>query len=106
MSGIYDLAPVRLSWRQKYIAFTDKMEDATSPQRHIDRITARVVESYGTLETPEFIRQAEDFGIALAAAGKPVELIVASNYFHQDMWETLGNPYGPNGRAALNMMGL
>jgi arylformamidase len=106
MSGMYDLAPVRLSWRRSYLAFTDEMEDAVSPQRHLDRITAPVVVSYGTLETPEFIRQAKDFAAALEAAGKPVELVVGSNYFHQDMWETLGNPYGPNGRAALAMMGL
>ncbi len=25
---------------------------------------------------------------------------------HNEMAETLGNPYGPNGRAALAMMGL
>jgi arylformamidase len=106
MSGMYDLEPVRLSWRRTYIAFTDAMEDAMSPQRHLDRITAPVVVSYGTLETPEFIRQAKDFAAALETAGKPVELVVGSNYFHQDMWETLGNPYGPNGRAALAMMGL
>jgi arylformamidase len=106
MSGMYDLEPVRLSWRRSYIAFTDEMEDTMSPQRHLDRITAPVVVSYGTLETPEFIRQAKDFAAALEAAGKAVELVVGSNYFHQDMWETLGNPYGPNGRAALAMMGL
>jgi arylformamidase len=106
MSGMYDLAPVRLSWRRSYIAFTDEMEDAASPQRHLDRITAPVVVSYGTLETPEFIRQAKDFAAALEAVGKPVELVVGSNYFHQDMWETLGNPYGPNGRAVVAMMEL
>jgi arylformamidase len=106
MSGMYDLAPVRLSWRRSYLAFTDEIESAVSPQRHLDRITVPVVVSYGTLETPEFQRQAKDFAAALEAAGKPVELIVGSNYFHQDMWETLGNPYGPNGRAALAMMGL
>jgi arylformamidase len=106
MSGMYDLAPVRLSWRRAYLAFTDEMEEAMSPQRHLDRITAPVVVSYGTLETPEFQRQAKDFAAALEAAGKPVRLVVGQNYFHQDMWETLGNPYGPNGRAALALMGI
>jgi arylformamidase len=106
MSGMYDLEPVRLSWRSAYIAFTDAMEDTMSPQRHLDRINAPVVVSCGTLETPEFQRQARDFAAALEAAGKPVELVVGRNYFHQDMWESLGNPYGPNGRAALAMMGL
>jgi arylformamidase len=106
MSGMYDLAPVRLSWRRRYIAFTDEMEDKMSPLRHLDRISAPVVVTYGTLETPEFIRQAEEFAAALGAGEKSVELVVGRDYFHQDMWETLGNPYGINGRAALAMMEL
>jgi arylformamidase len=106
MSGMYDMKPVRLSWRRTYINFTDAMEDAMSPQRHIDKLTAPVTVSYGTFETPEFQRQNRDFAAAVAAAGKPVELIKALNYHHDEMAETLGNPYGPNGRAALAMMKL
>lgn len=106
MSGMYDMAPVRLSWRSRYVAFTDEMEEAMSPQRHTGRIGAPVVVSYGTYETPEFQRQAIDFAAALDAAGRSVELIVASGFHHQKTWESLGNPYGPNGRAALAMMGL
>jgi len=40
------------------------------------------------------------------AAGKPVELIVAPNHNHYELQETLGNPYGWAGRAALAMMKL
>ena len=32
--------------------------------------------------------------------------IEAANYAHLEMCESLGNPYGPNGRAALAMMKL
>src|SRR5262245_11756146 len=106
ISGMFDMAPVRLSWRRSYIAFTDAMEDAMSPQRHIDKLVAPVVVSYGTFETPEFQRQSRDFATAVKAAGKPVELIEARNYHHNEMAENLGNPYGPNGRAALAMMKL
>src|SRR5262249_18005801 len=35
-SGMYDLKPVRLSKRSKYVKFTDEMEAALSAQRHID----------------------------------------------------------------------
>jgi arylformamidase len=38
------------------------------------------------------------------AAGKPVELIEAPSFNHFEMCESLGNPYGPNGLAALNLM--
>jgi arylformamidase len=106
MSGMFDLAPVRLSWRRSYVNFTDAMEDALSPHRHIDQLRAPAVVTYGTYETPEFERQSRDFAAAAKAAGKPVELIVAHAYHHQEMAESLGNPYGPNGRAALALMEL
>jgi hypothetical protein len=33
-------------------------------------------------------------------------LFIAANYNHFEMMESLGNPYGPNGRAALALMKL
>ncbi len=106
MSGMYDLKPVRFSKRGNYVHFTDAMEQAMSSQRHLDLIRAPVVVTYGTNETPEFQRQNRDFAAALKTAGKPVELIEAANYNHFDMMESVGNPYGPNGRAVLAMMKL
>ena len=106
MSGMYDMAPVRLSWRRNYIAFTDAMADAMSPQRHIDKLNAPIIVTYGTFETPDFQRQSRDFAAAVKAAGKPADLIEAANFAHIEMAESLGNPYGPNGRAALAMMQL
>jgi arylformamidase len=43
MSGLFDMEPVRLSWRRSYIKFTDAMEDAMSTQRHLDKLNAPVV---------------------------------------------------------------
>ena len=79
-SGMYDLKAVRLSKRASYVKFTDEVEEALSPQRHIDDIHAPLVLVHGTLETPEFQRQTRDFAAALKAAGKPAELIVAKGY--------------------------
>jgi arylformamidase len=105
-SGMYDLKPARLSKRGDYVKFTDATEDALSTQRHLDRITCPVTVLHGTLETPEFQRQTREFAAALKTAGKPVRLIVAGNYNHFEIGETLNNPYGPFGRAALEMMRL
>jgi arylformamidase len=105
-SGLYDLKAPRLSARSSYIRFTDAMEDALSTQRHLARIQAPVVLAYGTLETPEFQRQTRDFGAALRSAGKPVELLVGESYNHFEIAETLANPYGLLGRAALAQMKL
>jgi len=105
-SGMYDLRGPRLSKRSSYVTFTDSIEDALSPQRHLSRIGAPIVLAYGTLETPEFQRQARDFAAALRQAGKTVELIAAEGYNHFELTETLGNPYGPLGHAVLEQMGL
>ena len=105
-SGMYELAPVRLSARANYVKFTDEMVERLSPIRHLDRLSAPLIVSYGTYETPEFIRQAREFAAAVRHAGKLRELIVAENYSHLELPETLCNPYGVLGAAVLKMMGL
>ena len=104
ISGMYDLAPVRLSQRSSYVKFDDAMVEALSPIRHVARMRAPLIVAHGTDETPEFQRQAREFATAVKAAGKPTELIVAENYGHFDLPETLDSPYGILGRAALRMM--
>jgi arylformamidase len=105
-SGMYDLHPVRLSKRSKYVKFTDEMEEALSPRRHLDKLHTPLILAHGTYETPEFQRQARDFYAAVKAAGKPVEMLVGEGYNHFEMLETLANPYGLLGRAVLRQMGL
>ena len=105
-SGMYELAPVRLSARANYVKFTDSMVEALSPIRHLDRLGAPLIVSYGTYETPEFIRQAKEFAAAVRDVGKLRELIVAENYSHLELPETLCNPYGLLGDAVLKMVGL
>ena len=105
-SGMYELAPVRQSARANYVKFTDEMVERLSPIRHLDRLSAPLIVSYGTYETPEFIRQAREFATAVRDTGKLRELIVAENYSHLELPETLCNPYGVLGAAVLKMMGL
>src|SRR5262245_14222696 len=106
LSGMYDLKPVRLSARSRYVRFDDATEDALSPQRHLERLHARLVVAYAALDSPEFQRQSRDFAAAVKAAGKPVELLAARGYNHFEAPETLGNPHGLLGHAALAQMGL
>ena len=106
ISGIYDLAPVRLSQRGSYVTFDDTMVERLSPMRQLGALRAPLIVAHGTDETPEFQRQARDFAAAVKTAGKPVESIVAENYGHFDLPDTLMGPYGILGRAALRMMRL
>jgi arylformamidase len=106
MSGLYDLKPVRRSARSNYVKFDDATEDTMSSIRHLDKLYAAVTVTFGTFETPEFQRQGRDFAAALKQAGKNVTLIEAPHYAHLECEESLSNPYGINGRAAIEMMGL
>jgi arylformamidase len=105
-SGMYELHPVSLSARRNYVNFTPQTVAELSPQRHLNRLNAPIVVAYGTRETPEFQRQNREFAAALNAAGKPVTLLVGEGYNHFEMIETLANPYGLLGRAALQQMNL
>ena len=105
-SGMYDLTPVRLSKRSAYVKFTDEMVRDLSAQQHIAHLHAPLVLAHGTRETPEFQRQTREFHAAVKAAGKPAELLVGEGYNHFEFLETLANPYGLLGRAALAQMKL
>ena len=106
ISGMYDLTPVRLSARSSYVKFDDAMVEALSSQRHLDQLHTPLIVAYGTYETPEFQRQNREFAAAVKAAGKPVQLVVAENYSHLEMPETLANPYGVTAYPTLEMMKL
>jgi arylformamidase len=106
VSGMYDLKPVRLSARSSYVKFSDAAEHALSAQRHLDKLNAPVVIGYGSLETPEFQRQSRDFADAVKKAGKAAELMRVEGYNHFEVIETMANPYGQLGRAALAQMKL
>ena len=95
ISGIYDLAPVRLSQRSTYVKFDDAMVESLSPIRQIGNLRAPLIVAHGTDETPEFQRQSRAFVAAAKAANKPAEFIVAENYGHFDLPETLMSPKCP-----------
>jgi arylformamidase len=106
LSGMYDLAPVRLSKRSSYVKFTDAVVEKLSAQRHLGGLHTPLVLAYGSCETPEFQRQTRDFHAAVQAAGKSAGLIVGEAYNHFEFLETLANPYGLAGRAMLRQMKL
>jgi arylformamidase len=105
-SGMYDLKPVRLSARSKFVAFTDEMEHQLSAQSHIDKLHTPLVLCIGTLETPEFQRQSREFAEKVKAAGKPAEVVVGQHYNHFEVGDTIGHPYQVMGRELMKMMKL
>ncbi|MCB5362292.1 alpha/beta hydrolase [Pusillimonas sp. CC-YST705] len=104
VSGMYDLKAPRLSARSGYVRFTDQVEEALSPQRHLQQLKTPVVLVYGDQETPEFIRQSKDFAAALKAAGKPVKILEGKDFNHFEIIETMADPYGVVGAVALEQV--
>jgi arylformamidase len=86
-SGIYELAPVRLSSRNEYLHLSEEMVQCLSPQRHIQNINVPLKVVYGEFESPEFIRQAVEFTEALRQANKNVELAEVLNVNHFEILE-------------------
>ena len=105
-SGMYDLKPVRLSKRSKYVNFTDEIEQELSAIRHLDRLHCPIMVAHGTQETPEFQRQARDFAAAVKAKGLPITFIIGEGFNHFEIQETLANPYALLGREVLKLMQL
>jgi arylformamidase len=106
ISGMYDLAPVRLSARSAYVPFDDRIEHELSAQRHLTRLSSPVIVAYGDHESPEFQRQSREFAEALAPIGRLDRLIVGHGHNHFELPETLASPYGLLGRAVLEQMKL
>jgi len=106
ISGMYDLRPVLLSARSRYVELSAAEEDEYSAIRHVDRITCPVLVAHGTDESPEFQRQARDFAAALERTGRPVRLLTVPGCNHFEINASLGDRTSPMAQAALAHMGL
>ena len=103
-SGMYDLAPVRLSARSSYVKFDDRIEHELSPLRHLAWLRCPVVVAYGERDSPEFQRQSREFAAALRKIGRLRALVVGAGLNHFELPETLADPRSPLGEAALGLL--
>ena len=104
VSGMYDLHPVRLSARSRFVAFDAAVEDAFSPYRHVDKLEAPIVVAWGTRESPEFIAQGRFFARTVASAGKPVSTFVAEGCNHFEIMNLFARG-GQLSRLSLDQIG-
>jgi arylformamidase len=105
-SGIYDLAPVRLSSRNGYLNLTDAVEHSLSPQRFTSAIKSPVLVAYGSEESPEFIRQAKSFASAINLHRPPddlAQLLEIEGPNHFEVLESLTQPNSVLGRAIISL---
>jgi arylformamidase len=105
-SGMYDLEPVQLSWRNDYLRLNVEEARTLSPIRHIPAQAMPLVIGYGSGELDEFKRQSRDFAAAWRERGYPCTEIELPGLNHFDVQRELGNAKGSVFPALLNMMGL
>lgn len=88
-SGMFDLEPVRLSWRNQYLQLTDAQAALLSPIKLISATQPRMVVGYGSNELAEFQRQSRSFCAALRKNCCDVTEMIFEGKNHFDVQEQL-----------------
>ena len=105
-SGMYDLAPVRLSARNDYLHLDEAAEARNSAMRHIPADGCPLIVGYGGGEQTEFRRQSREFAAAWRAAGLAVEEFDMPGVNHFQLRRHFNDPNSPILTAMLALMGL
>jgi arylformamidase len=89
VSGIYDLEPVRLSFRNEMLRLDRAAEIRNSPCRNLPVRPPRLLISFGEKDTAEFHRQAHNFAGLYRRRTASVELLELAGLNHYETIETL-----------------
>ncbi len=106
VSGIYDLEPVRLSFRNAMLKLDRAAELRNSPCRNLPTSGPPVLISYGEFDTPEFSRQAQEFEAAWQRRFGNARRLVLDRLNHYETIETLTDAQSALSRAAFALFGL
>ncbi|HTI87002.1 MAG TPA: alpha/beta hydrolase [Alphaproteobacteria bacterium] len=105
-SGMFDLEPVQLSWRNSYLKMNREEALALSSIRRIPDRPMPLVIGYGSGELDEFRRQSREFAAAWRARGYPCTEMELPGYNHFEVQQQMANPAGVIVPAVRRMMGL
>lgn len=106
VSGMFDLEPVRHSWRNTYLHLDEERARALSAIHRIPKTKIPLVVGVGTGELQEFQRQSHAFVAAWRAAGQSCDFLVVEGKNHFEMGAEFGDPDSPVIRAILRQMTL
>jgi arylformamidase len=83
VSGVYDLVPLRRSYHQQVLRFTERETQALSPLRHQPAGLAPLVVAVGDQETEEFLLQQDALVAQWQALGLPIaaQRLAGDNHF-------------------------
>jgi arylformamidase len=106
VSGIYDLEPVRLSYRNELLKLDRTAELRNSPCHNMPASGMPVLIGYGEFDTAEFKRQAHEFETAWQRRYGNAGRIELAGLNHYETIETLTDPESPMSRATLEWFGI
>lgn len=105
-SGMYDLEPVRLSWRNQYLKLNEAQASSLSPIKMLSPGQPPMVIGFGSEELAEFQRQGRDFCAALRKAGHDVHEMIFEGKNHFDVQEMLTNPESSLVKSVLSLFDI
>lgn len=109
-SGMYDLEPVRLSSRNRYLRLDVDRAQKLSSIRQVPMASKtgpiKAVVACGTGELKEFQRQSREFAPAWRAAGHPTVMIEVEGNNHFDMAQDWSRADRPLFKAMAEIIGL
>lgn len=105
-SGMFDLEPVQLSWRNTYLKMNRDEALRLSSIRCIPNRTLPLVIGYGSGELAEFQRQSREFAAAWRARGYPCAEMELSGLNHFEVQQQMARAGSQPVKAICAMMGL
>lgn len=103
-SGMFDLEPVQLSWRNSYLRLTREEALSLSPIRMIPDNPMPIVVGCGTGELQEFQRQSREFAKAWRDRGYSCVELVFEGLNHHEVQELYSDPNGSMVKAVCELM--
>ncbi|MDC0033124.1 alpha/beta hydrolase [Alphaproteobacteria bacterium] len=106
VSGMYDLEPVRLSFRNGFLGLDLDAAMRNSAIHHIPDNGCPLIIGYGSLETDEFQRQSKTFAAAWLERGYTCQLVEMEGRHHFSIDVDLNDPNGNLVTPFLKYMGI
>jgi arylformamidase len=103
VSGIYDLEPVRLSFRNEMLKLDRAAEIRNSPCRNLPQNEPPLLIAYGENDTAEFKRQAREFFALWQRRYANSELLQLTGLNHYETIESITQPESVLARAAFRL---
>jgi len=104
ISGVFDMAPMRLSSMNADFRLDELEEKRTSPMLNLPAAAPPMIVAVGGGELPEFLRQSRDYAAAWTAKGLRGRLLEVGAYNHFTVLEELAHPEGALTRAVQDLV--